>query len=152
MFDANDRIIAIAADHAGFELKEVLKRFLADNGHTVLDFGTDGPDSVDYPDFADAVSAAIAAGQARRGVLICGSGIGISIAANRHRHIRAALCTDAHAARMARAHNDANVLALGARTTPVEVAHECLTAFLTTDYEGGRHDRRLAKLGGLPPT
>src|SRR5215475_3144077 len=107
--------IAIAADHAGFELKELLKAELARGGYLPLDLGTHGPESVDYPDFADSLAAALKEGHATRGVLVCGTGIGISIAANRHRHVRAALCHDSASARLARAHNDANVLALGAR-------------------------------------
>ena len=139
-------IIAMGADHAGFDLKERLKQRLERDGYPVLDLGTDGPDSVDYPDFAHAVGQAVATGSAHRGVVVCGSGIGVSIAANRHPAIRAALCQSVEAARLSRAHNDANVLALGARLTTETVAEACLTAFLTTPYEGGRHDRRLAKL------
>ena len=137
--------IAIAADHAGFDLKEVLKQELIGLGHEVLDLGTSGPQSVDYPDFADALAKALADGRARRGVLICGTGIGISMAANRHRGIRAALCHDSVSARMARAHNDANVLALGARLIGVEVAKDCLRVFFSTPFEGGRHAGRVAK-------
>lgn len=138
--------IAIAADHAGFDLKEVLKSELADLGCEVLDLGTSGPQSVDYPDFATAVARALADGRASRGVLVCGTGIGISIAANRHRHVRAALCHDSSSARLARAHNDANVLALGARLIGPEVAKDCLRTFLSTPFEGGRHAARVAKL------
>ena len=139
-------IIVVGADHAGFDLKERLKRRLEREGYPVLDVGTDGPDSVDYPDFAHAVGLAIETGSARRGVVVCGSGIGVSIAANRHPGVRAALCQSVEAARLSRAHNDANVLALGARLTDPDLAEACLTAFLSTPYEGGRHDRRLAKL------
>ena len=138
--------IVLGADHAGFDLKEWLKHRLERDGHLVLDVGTDGPESVDYPDFAHAVGRAIETGAARRGVVVCGSGIGVSIAANRHPGVRAALCQSVEAARLSRAHNDANVLALGARLTDTAVAEACLTAFLTTPYEGGRHDRRLEKL------
>jgi ribose 5-phosphate isomerase B len=138
--------IAVAADHAGFSLKETLKRELAARGFDVLDLGTDGPASVDYPDFADRLAGALAQGQARRGVLVCGTGIGISIAANRHGHVRAALCDGPTAARLAREHNDANVLALGARLIGEEVARDCLTVFLETPFAGGRHERRVAKL------
>lgn len=141
--------IAIGADHGGPALKAVLAQSLRAAGHTVLDMGTDGPASVDYPDFAHAVCAAVATGEARFGVLICGTGIGMSIAANRHSAIRCGLCTDATMARLTRAHNDANVLALGARIIGEEVAKDILAAFLATPYEGGRHDRRLAKLS--PP-
>jgi ribose 5-phosphate isomerase B len=138
--------IAIAADHAGFELKAILGKELAELGYRVLDLGTDGPASVDYPDFADAMARAIEQGKAQRGVLICGSGIGIAMAANRHRSLRAAPCHDITSARLARAHNDANVLSLGARFIGAEVARDCLRTFLATDFEGGRHERRVAKL------
>ena len=142
-------ICAIASDHAGFPMKEALKRHLADHGLTVLDLGTDGPESVDYPDFAAALAEVIAAGRADRGVLVCGTGIGISIAANRHPAIRAALCHDTTSARLSRQHNDANVLVLGGRLVGEEVAKDCLSIFLTTEYEGGRHDRRVAKLSNV---
>ncbi len=138
--------VAVAADHAGFPLKETLKGDLIARGLKVLDLGTDGPASVDYPDFADRLAHALARGEASRGVVVCGSGIGISIAANRHSHVRAALCGDATAARLARQHNDANVLALGARTTGEEVARECLKVFIDTKFDGGRHASRVAKL------
>jgi ribose 5-phosphate isomerase B len=144
--------IAIAADHAGFPLKEVLKGDLAAQGFVVLDLGTDGPASVDYPDFADKLAAALKQGKAQRGVLVCGSGIGISIAANRHRHVRAALCGDSTAARLCRQHNDANVLALGSRLTGEEVARDCLKVFLETPFEGGRHARRVDKMSAAPST
>lgn len=138
--------VAIAADHAGFDLKEILKAELNGLGHQVLDLGTQGPQSVDYPDFADALAAALRDGKAVRGVLICGTGVGISIAANRHRNLRAALCHDTSSARLSRAHNDANVLALGARLIGVEVAKDCLRVFMNTPFEGGRHAGRVAKL------
>lgn len=136
----------IASDHGAVALKEVLKEELQNRGIAVEDLGTDGPDSVDYPDFADAVAAAIREGRAARGILLCGSGIGMSIAANRHREIRAALVHDNLAARLARQHNDANVLVMGGRFIGVEVAKDCLAAFLDTQFEGGRHARRVAKL------
>ena len=140
--------IAIAADHAGFALKELLKGRLAQQGFAVLDLGTDGPHSVDYPDFADRLADALADHRAKRGVLVCGTGIGISIAANRHRHIRAALCHDTSSARLARQHNDANVLALGARLIGEEAALDTLDTFLKTGFDGGeRHARRVGKLG-----
>jgi len=138
--------IAVAADHAGFPLKETLKGELSARGLAVLDLGTDGPASVDYPDFANRLADALKRGAATRGIVICGTGIGISIAANRHPHVRAALCQDVTAARLARQHNDANVLALGARLIGEEVARECLKIFLDTPFEGGRHERRVAKL------
>jgi ribose 5-phosphate isomerase B len=140
-------IIAIASDHAGFEYKDVLKRQLTDWGYGVLDLGTDSTASVDYPDFGRRLAQAVAEGKVRRGVIICGTGIGISIAANREPKVRAALCHDATSARLARQHNDANVLALGARLTGLEVARDTLRIFLDTEFEGGRHQGRVAKLG-----
>ncbi len=139
--------IAIAADQGGFELKRTLVAELETAGYKVLDLGTHSTDSVDYPDFANALAAAIRDGKARRGVVICGTGIGVSIAANRHPFIRAGLCHNTTDARLTRQHNDANVLALGGRTIGVEVAKDCLRTFLTTEFEGGRHVRRVAKLG-----
>lgn len=139
--------IAIAADHAGVELKSALAEELRQAGFRVLDLGTNSADSVDYPDFADAVAGAIKDGRVGRGVLVCGTGIGISIAANRHKGVRAALCRDATDARLAREHNDANVLVLGGRTTGVENARDCLKTFLATPFAGGRHARRVQKLG-----
>lgn len=138
--------VAIGADHAGYPLKAALAEALAAMGHPVLDLGTDGAASVDYPDFAHAVCRAVAEGRARFGVLVCGTGIGMSIAANRHPGIRCGLVHDATGARLARAHNDANVVAMGARMTGVEPALDALRTFLATPYEGGRHDRRVAKL------
>lgn len=140
-------IIAIASDHAGFEYKDALKRQLTEWGYEVLDLGTDSTASVDYPDFGRRLARAVAEGKVRRGVIICGTGIGISIAANREPKVRAALCHDATSARLARQHNDANVLALGARLVGVEVARDTLRAFLDTQFEGGRHAGRVAKLG-----
>lgn len=140
-------IIAIAADHAGFPLKEVLKEDLLAAGHQVLDLGTaDAATSVDYPDFGAALARAITGGEASRGVLVCGTGIGISIAANREPKIRCALCHDVTTAKLAREHNDANVIAFGARIIGVEVARDALKAFLATAFAGGRHERRVAKL------
>lgn len=139
--------IALAADHGGYELKALLVKDLEAAGVPVVDLGTNAADSVDYPDFADRLAAALKDGRASRGVLICGTGIGISIAANRHRHIRAALCHDETTARLSREHNDANVLALGARVIGPEVARACLNVFLATKFAGGRHEKRVAKLG-----
>ncbi len=139
-------IIALAADHAGLDLKAALKAELEAQGRAVLDLGTFGPESVDYPDFADALASALGEGNADWGLAVCGTGIGISIALNRHRHVRAALCHDGTSARLAREHNDANVLALGARLIGVEVAKECMQVFLDTSFAGGRHERRVAKL------
>lgn len=138
--------IAIASDHAGYELKTKLVRELESLGHSVLDLGTDGPESVDYPDFANVLAGAIRDGAAERGVLVCGTGVGISIAANRHPGIRAALCHDETSARLSREHNDANVLALGARLIGEAVARASLKTFLDTDFDGGRHLPRVAKL------
>lgn len=141
--------VGIASDHAGFELKSSLKALLAELGFDVIDLGTDGPDSVDYPDFADALATAMSEGRATRGILVCGTGIGIAMAANRHRHVRAAMCHDTTDARLARQHNDANVLALGARTLGAEVAEDCVRVFLDTEFEGDknpRHARRVAKI------
>ena len=139
-------LIAIAADHAGYELKCALKRRLIEDGFDVDDLGTDNTDSVDYPDFAGVLADAVAKGRSRRGVLLCGSGIGMSIAANRVPGVRAALVHDAETARLARRHNDANVLVLGAQLIEPDVAEDCLHAFLTTPFEGGRHQRRVNKL------
>jgi ribose 5-phosphate isomerase B len=142
-----ERTVAIACDHAGVTLKATLKQDLAAHGYAVIDLGTDGTQSVDYPDYADALAATIADGRAGKGVLVCGTGIGISIAANRNPAVRAAVVHDVETARLSRAHNDANVLALGARVTPEAQARDCLAVFLTTPYEGGRHETRVAKLG-----
>jgi len=142
----NDTMIAIASDHAGYPLKDELRRQLEDAGYDVLDLGADGEESVDYPDFGYALAGALKDGKAGRGVLVCGSGIGISIAANRHPEIRAALVHDALGARMARLHNDANVICFGGRMIGADVAKDCLRVFLDTPFEGGRHARRVDKL------
>ena len=139
-------IVAIASDHGGYELKTALLPELKALGFEVLDLGTNSADSVDYPNFANALADALGNGRAQRGVLICGTGIGMSIAANRHRHIRCALAHDATTAQLARQHNDANVLALGARVLGVETAKACLRTFFTTAFDGGRHARRVAQL------
>lgn len=139
--------VVLASDHAGFELKEALKADVAALGHAVLDVGTHGADSVDYPDFGSRAAAAIREGRASLGIVVCGSGIGISIAANREPAVRAALCHDVTGARLSREHNDANVLALGARLTGIETARDCVRTFLSTPFEGGRHQRRVDKLG-----
>jgi ribose 5-phosphate isomerase B len=141
--------IAIASDHAGFTLKETLKSQLNALGFVPLDLGAHSEESVDYPDFGNAMAEAIKAGKATRGVLICGSGIGISIAANRHKHIRAALCHSEETARLSREHNDANVLALGARIVDETTAKAALNAFLTTAFAGGRHAKRVEKLSHI---
>jgi ribose 5-phosphate isomerase B len=139
--------IAMASDHAGYELKRLLAEEARNLGCEVIDLGTDGEESVDYPDFGQALAEAVASGRAERGVAVCGTGIGISIAVNRQSGVRAALCHNDTTARLAREHNDANVLALGARLVGVEVAKDCLRTFLNTEFAGGRHARRVAKLG-----
>jgi len=139
-------LVAIAADHAAVELKRLLVTELEAMGYGVLDLGTNGAEAVDYPDIAAKLVHAIKAGEAKRGVLLCGSGIGMSIAANRHPIIRAALCHDGLTARLARQHNDANVLVLGGRLVGPELAKDCLKIFFSTDFDGGRHARRVAKL------
>jgi len=138
--------VAIAADHGGFDLKSILVAELRALGLEPLDLGTAGRDAVDYPDMAEALAAAIRDGRARRGVLICGTGIGMSIAVNRHRDIRGALVHDGLTARLARQHNDANVLILGGRLLGPELAKDCLKIFFSTAFDGGRHERRVAKL------
>jgi len=140
--------IAIASDHAGPAMRAELRAALEAAGHAVLDLGTDGAGSVDYPDFAQAVCQAVTEGRARFGVLVCGTGIGMAIAANRHRGIRAAVLHDTTEARLTRAHNDANVACFGARTTGVETALDALRAFIAQPFEGGRHERRVAKIEG----
>ena len=143
--------ISLAADHAGFPLKQAVRACLARRGLDVLDLGTDDERPVDYPDFANALAGKLAAGVSERGILICGSGVGMSIAANRHSGIRAALVRDAEDARLARRHNDANVLILAGRRSSEAAARRCVAAFLETDFEGGRHRRRLDKLAvGAP--
>jgi len=139
-------VLAVASDHAGVEMKALVKGELEAMGFAVTDLGTHGTNSVDYPDFADAMAAEIKAGKALKGVLICGTGIGISMAANRHRHIRAAVCHDAASARLSRAHNNANVLALGARLLGPETVRDCVRTFFTTAFEGDRHQRRVDKM------
>jgi ribose 5-phosphate isomerase B len=141
--------IAVASDHAGFDLKEILKSDLQQAGYAVLDLGTNSTASVDYPDYGVAMGDAIASGKAERGVLVCGSGIGISIAANRNPRVRAVLAHDTTSARLSREHNDANVVAFGQRLIGIEVAREALKVFLNTPFEGGRHAGRVAKLSGV---
>ncbi len=138
--------IAIASDHAGYDLKLLLTKELQDLGYGVLDLGTGGPESVDYPDFGYAMAAAIRDGRAARGVLMCGTGIGVCIAANRHPAVRGAVVHDAYGARLARQHNDANVICMGGRTIGPDIARECLRIFLETPFDGGRHARRVDKL------
>ena len=141
--------IALAADHAGYQLKDELARWLSDQGHQVSDLGTNGPDSVDYPQYGRKLSAAVASGKAERGIAVCGSGIGISIAINREPKCRCARVDDPLSAQLAREHNDANVLALGARLIGGDMARACVAAFLGTDFAGGRHQRRVDQLSAL---
>lgn len=140
-------VVAIASDHAGVELKTALKAELAALGYVPLDLGTNSPDSVDYPDFGHALAQAILDKKAKAGVAICGTGIGISIAVNRHAGIRAALAHDESTAKLAREHNDANVLAMGARIVSADLAKQMLNTFFVTPFAGDRHARRVAKLG-----
>lgn len=144
-------MIALASDHAGFAMKAALADELRAGGRAVLDLGPFDAASVDYPDYADRLAAALGDGRAMLGVLVCGSGIGIEIAANRHAHVRAANCVHATMARLARGHNDANVLCLGSRLIGLEVARDCLHAFLDTPFLGGRHSARVAKLSPEKP-
>ncbi|MGN6496716.1 MAG: ribose 5-phosphate isomerase B [Tsuneonella sp.] len=142
--------IAIASDHAAFELKATLREWLIDAGHEVADLGTDGADSVDYPDFGYRLADVVADGTAARGIALCGSGIGISISVNRNPRVRCALVSEPLSAALAREHNDANVIALGARLTGIDMAKACVEAFLGTDFAGGRHQRRVDKLTNPP--
>ena len=138
--------IAIGSDHGGFVLKQFLVSKLAGFGHEVLDHGCHSDASVDYPDFADAVSAAVLSGEADAGILVCGTGIGMSMAANRHGGIRAALCHDEYTARMSREHNDANILCLGDRVLGKGVAEGIVNVWLESTFQGGRHQQRIAKI------
>lgn len=140
------RLIAIANDHAGVELKNTLSTLLSGMGYVVDNLGADSAESVDYPDYAHKMAGWIKQHDGAMGVLICGSGIGISIAANRYKHIRAALCTTGEAAKLSRQHNNANVLCLGARLISADTAKECLQQFVATAFEGGRHQKRIDKL------
>ena len=138
--------LAAASDHAGFELKEEIKAFLESEGHSLEDFGCFDEESCDYPDYARRLCEALLSGACERGVLICGTGLGMSYAANRHKGIRAALCMNTEMARMSRAHNDANVLVLGARLIDPSVARDTLSVWMETPFEGGRHLRRIRKI------
>jgi ribose 5-phosphate isomerase B len=141
--------IALASDHAGFALKDELAAWLRDTGHVVLDLGTNGPESVDYPEFGARLASAVASGEAERGIAICGSGIGISIAVNRNPHCRCARVDDPLSARLSREHNDANVLAFGGRLIGSDMAKACVIEFLGTSFAGGRHQRRVDQLSQL---
>ena len=142
--------IAIASDHAAVELKAVLRGYLTGLGHEVADLGPETAERVDYPDYGYRLAAAVAAGEADRGVALCGSGIGIAIAVNRHPACRCALVSEPLSAALAREHNDANVIAMGARLTGVDMAKACLDAFLATAFGGGRHAGRVEKLSNPP--
>ena len=141
--------IALSADHAGVDLKDLLAVWLAEQGHDILDLGTHGHDSVDYPRFGASLAEALADGRAERGITLCGSGIGVAIAANRNPACRCAQVAEPVSATLARQHNDANAIALGARLIGVDMAKACVTAFLTTDFLGGRHQRRVDQLSHL---
>lgn len=138
--------IAIGCDHAGFDYKEGIVAMLQSQGHMVQDFGAHSAASVDYPDFAHPVAEAVESGLADRGILICGSGNGVAITANKHQKIRCALCWNEEIASMARLHNDANVMALPARYVPEILAQAMVRIFLTTEFEGGRHNKRVDKI------
>ena len=140
------RAVLIAADHAGYELKQDLRQHLTDLGYEAVDLGTDSPDSVDYPDFAHRLARAIEHGEGERGILVCGAGIGMSMAANRHAGVRAANCVDERMAALAREHNDANVLCLGSRLLDADQAKKIVWTFLETPFGGGRHERRIGKI------
>lgn len=141
--------LVIASDHAAFALKDELAEWLRAQGHDVADLGTNGPASVDYPDFGYAIGEHIAAGKAERGIALCGSGIGIAIAANRNPAVRCAHVAEPLSAKLSRSHNDANVIALGARLIGPEMAKACIETFLSTDFGGDRHARRVEKLGKI---
>ncbi|QXF11923.1 ribose 5-phosphate isomerase B [Sphingopyxis terrae] len=142
--------IAIASDHAATDLKALLADWLRGEGHEVADLGTHGLESVDYPDYGYRLAAAVANGSADKGIALCGSGIGISISVNRNPACRCALVSEPLSAKLAREHNDANVIAMGARLTGIDMAKACVTAFLTTDFAGDRHARRVDKLSHPP--
>lgn len=141
--------ISIASDHAGFALKQRIADVLKGMGHEVEDFGTDSEESVDYPDFAEPAARAVASGEVDRGVLVCGSGVGVSIVANKVDGVRAVHAHDPDEAEMSRRHNDANVLTLGERTTDPDQAAAIVERFLSTDFEGGRHERRVEKISAV---
>ncbi|WP_251614922.1 ribose 5-phosphate isomerase B [Senimuribacter intestinalis] len=139
-------IIAVASDHGGFALKNIVKKHLLERGFKVVDLGTDSEASVDYPVYGKACGEAVASGKADIGIVVCGTGIGISIAANKVKGIRCGLCTSVEMAKLTKQHNNANILALGGRTTAPELAVEIVDAWLDTEFEGGRHERRTAML------
>lgn len=141
--------IGIGSDHGGFELKESIKIHLDEVGIQYVDYGTNSTDSVDYPDFGKTVADAVAAKEVDKGIVICGTGIGISIAANKVKGIRCALCSETYSARMSIEHNNANMLALGARVLGVDLAHEIVDAWLKAEFQGGRHEKRVNKISDI---
>ncbi|MBM4272193.1 MAG: ribose 5-phosphate isomerase B [Deltaproteobacteria bacterium] len=143
--DLMDRII-IGSDHAGFNLKETIKQHLSDRGYTVIDVGTCDEGQVDYPDFGDKVAEKVSSGEFTRGILVCGSGVGMTIVANKFPNIRAVLCLDEETARLSRLHNNTNILVLAGRRTDAEKGKAITLVWLTTEFEGGRHQRRLEKI------
>ena len=144
--------IAVASDHAGFVLKGAIAEYLAEAGHEVVDLGTDSTNSVDYPDFGEAIGRAVVNDEADRGIAVCGSGIGICIAANKVAGVRAATVHDVTSARLTRLHNDANIACLGERFTGVQTALDAVDVFIATDFEGGRHARRVNKIADIAPS
>lgn len=140
-------LVAIGSDHAGFDMKREVIAILEELGHEIVDFGTDTPQSVDYPDFGEKVSSAVSCGKVERGILVCGTGIGMSIVANKFPNVRAALCNELFSAKMSRLHNDANILVLGGRIIGKDLAKEIVRTWLTTQFESGRHLSRLRKIG-----
>lgn len=142
--------IVIGCDHAAFALKETLRQHMQENGYDVVDVGAHSEQSVDYPDFGNAVASRVSSGAVERGILLCGTGLGMSMVANRHPHVRAALCNDLFSALMSRRHNDANILVLGGRVVGDVLALEILQAWLETEFEGGRHQKRLEIFDRVP--
>ena len=142
-------MLAIGSDHGGYELKQAVMKHLAERGVEYRDYGTYSPESCDYPDYGEAVGRAVASGECERGIVICGTGIGISMAANKVRGVRCALCGDCYSAQMSREHNDANVLALGARVLGEGLALKIVDTYLDSSFQGGRHARRVAKIMAL---
>lgn len=138
--------ITIGCDHAGFELKEILKKRLSEKGFKLIDTGTHSADSVDYPDFAHRVAAGVYRGESEKGILICGSANGVAMAANKHKDIRAAVCWNEEIARLARQHNNANIICIPARFVSNDIAERMMEVFLSTEFEGGRHQKRVQKI------
>ena len=141
--------LGIASDHGGFKLKEIIREYLESKEYKIIDYGTKSDQSVDYPDYAEKISKGIQEGEVDLGIAICGTGIGISIACNKFKGIRAAHCTDAFSARAARQHNNANILCMGDRITGVEIAKDLVDNFLSADFQAGRHERRINKIAEL---